>query len=89
MPVVTAASDSAAPEAPAHTVEGSFSYDQDAVTANAEISGCSARRRPRQRVAATYGCETAKAAAITVAGPGASFAATADELAGEEGAAST
>ena len=67
MPVVTAASDSAAPEAPgARTVEGSFSYDQDAVTANAEISGVFCK----------------------AAGPGASFTATADELAGEEGAAS-
>ena len=90
MPVVTAASDSAAPEAPgARTVEGSFSYDQDAVTANAEISGvfCKAAATLCASLP-TYGCETAKAAAITVAGPGASFTATADELAGEEGAAS-
>ena len=79
MPVVTAASDSAAPEAPgARTVEGSFSYDQDAVTANAEISGvfCKAAATLCASLP-TYGCETAKAAAITVA-----------ELAGEEGAAS-
>ena len=87
MPVVTAASDSAAPEAPgARTVEGSFSYDQDAVTANAEISGvfCKAAATLCASLP-TYGCETAKAAAITVAGPGASFTATADELAGEAG----
>lgn len=73
MPVVTAASDSAAPEAPgARTVEGSFSYDQDAVTANAEISGvfCKAAATLCASLP-TYGCETAKAAAITVPGPGA------------------
>ena len=62
---------------------------QDAVTANAEISGvfCKAAATLCASLP-TYGCETAKAAAITVAGPGASFTATADELAGEEGAAS-
>ena len=87
MPVVTAASDSAAPEAPgARTVEGSFSYDQDAVAANADISGvfCKAAATLCASLP-TYGCEAAKAAAITVAGPGASFTATVDELAGEEG----
>ncbi|MFR5828726.1 MAG: hypothetical protein ACLUE1_06560 [Adlercreutzia equolifaciens] len=78
MPVVTAASDSAAPEAPgARTVEGSFSYDQDAVTANAEISGvfCKAAATLCASLP-TYGCEAAKAAAVTVAGPNASFTAT-------------
>ena len=66
MPVVTAASDSAAPEAPgARTVEGSFSYDQDAVTANADISGvfCKAAATLCASLP-TYGCEAAKAAAF-------------------------
>ena len=90
MPVVTAASDSAAPEAPgARTVEGSFSYDQDAVSSNAEISGvfCKAAATLCASLP-TYGCEAVKAAAVTVAGPNASFTATVDELAGEEEATS-
>ena len=81
MPVVTAASDSAAPDAPgARTVEGSFSYDQDAVSSNAEISGVFCK------AAATL-CASLPTY-VTVAGPNASFTATVDELAGEEGAAS-
>ena len=69
-----AAADVADTEAPARAVEGTFSYTQDAVSSNAEISGVF--------------CKAAKAAAVTVAGPNASFTATVDELAGEEEATS-
>ena len=90
MPVVTAASDSGAPtEAPARAVEGTFSYTQDALSSNAEISGvfCKAAATLCASLP-TYGCEAVKAAAVTVAGPNASFTATVDELAGEEEATS-
>ena len=76
-------------EAPARAVEGTFSYTQDAVSSNAEIGGvfCKAAATLCASLP-TYGCEAVKAAAVTVAGPNASFTATVDELAGEEGAAS-
>ena len=76
-------------EAPARAVEGTFSYTQDAVSSNAEISGvfCKAAATLCASLP-TYGCEAVKAAAVTVAGPNASFTATVDELAGEEEATS-
>ena len=76
-------------EAPARAVEGTFSYTQDAVSSNAEISGvfCKAAATLCSSLP-TYGCEAVKAAAVTVAGPNASFTATVDELAGEEEATS-
>ena len=69
--------------------EGTFSYTQDAVSSNAEISGvfCKAAATLCASLP-TYGCEAVKAAAVTVAGPNASFTATVDELAGEEEATS-
>ena len=70
-----AAADAADAEAPARAVEGTFSYTQDAVSSNAEISGVFCKA-------------AATAAAVTVAGPNASFTATVDELAGEEEATS-
>ena len=84
-----AAADAADAEAPARAVEGTFSYTQDAVSSNAEISGVF--RKAAATLCAslpTYGCEAVKAAAVTVAGPNASFTATVDELAGEEEATS-
>ena len=56
---------------------------------NAEISGvfCKAAATLCASLP-TYGCEAVKAAAVTVAGPNASFTATVDELAGEEEATS-
>ena len=80
-----AAADAADTEAPARAVEGTFSYTQDALSSNAEISGvfCKAAATLCASLP-TYGCETAKAAA----GPNASFTATVDELAGEEEATS-
>lgn len=76
-------------EAPARAVEGTFSYTQDALSSNAEISGvfCKAAATLCASLP-TYGCEAVKAAAVTVAGPNASFTATVDELAGEEEATS-
>ena len=76
-------------EAPARAVEGTFSYTQDAVSSNAEISGvfCKAAATLCASLP-TYGCEAVKAAAVTVAGPNASFTTTVDELAGEEEATS-
>ncbi|WP_302808125.1 hypothetical protein [uncultured Adlercreutzia sp.] len=76
-------------EAPARAVEGTFSYTQDAVSSNAEIGGvfCKAAATLCASLP-TYGCEAVKAAAVTVAGPNASFTATVDELAGEEEATS-
>ena len=70
-------------------MEGTFSYTQDAVSSNAEISGvfCKAAATLCASLP-TYGCEAVKAAAVTVAGPNASFTATVDELAGEEEATS-
>ena len=84
-----AAADVADTEAPARAVEGTFSYTQDAVSSNAEISGvfCKAAATLCASLP-TYGCEAVKAAAVTVAGPNASFTATVDELAGEEEATS-
>ena len=84
-----AAADAADAEAPARAVEGTFSYTQDAVSSNAEISGvfCKAAATLCASLP-TYGCEAVKAAAVTVAGPNASFTATVDELAGEEEATS-
>ena len=84
-----AAADAADTEAPARAVEGTFSYTQDAVSSNAEISGvfCKAAATLCASLP-TYGCEAVKAAAVTVAGPNASFTATVDELAGEEEATS-
>ena len=81
-----AAADAADTEAPARAVEGTFSYTQDAVSSNAEISGvfCKAAATLCASLP-TYGCE---AAAVTVAGPNASFTTTVDELAGEEEATS-
>ena len=79
-----AAADVADTEAPAHAVEGTFSYTQDAVSSNAEISGvfCKAAATLCASLP-TYGCES-----VTVAGPNASFTATVDELADEEEATS-
>ena len=79
-----AAADVADTEAPARAVEGTFSYTQDAVSSNAEISGvfCKAAATLCASLP-TYGCE-----AVTVAGPNASFTATVDELADEEEATS-
>lgn len=59
------------------------------MSSNAEISGvfCKAAATLCASLP-TYGCEAVKAAAVTVAGPGASFTATVDELAGEEEATS-
>lgn len=70
-------------------MEGTFSYTQDALSSNAEISGvfCKAAATLCASLP-TYGCEAVKAAAVTVAGPNASFTATVDELAGEEEATS-
>ena len=84
-----AAADAADTEAPARAVEGTFSYTQDAVSSNAEIGGvfCKAAATLCASLP-TYGCEAVKAAAVTVAGPNASFTATVDELAGEEEATS-
>ena len=84
-----AAADAADTEAPARAVEGTFSYTQDALSSNAEISGvfCKAAATLCASLP-TYGCEAVKAAAVTVAGPNASFTATVDELAGEEEATS-
>lgn len=84
-----AAADVADTEAPARAVEGTFSYTQDAVSSNAEISGvfCKAAATLCASLP-TYGCEAVKAAAVTVAGPNASFTATVDELADEEEATS-
>ena len=65
-----AAADAADTEAPARAVEGTFSYTQDAVSSNAEISGVF--RKAAATLCAslpTYGCEAVKAAAVTVAGP--------------------
>ena len=61
----------------------------DAVSSNAEISGvfCKAAATLCASLP-TYGCEAVKAAAVTVAGPNASFTTTVDELAGEEEATS-
>ena len=86
---IEAAADVADTEAPARAVEGTFSYTQDAVSSNAEISGvfCKAAATLCASLP-TYGCEAVKAAAVTVAGPNASFTATVDELAGEEEATS-
>lgn len=63
-------------------MEGTFSYTQDALSSNAEISGvfCKAAATLCASLP-TYGCEAVKAAAVTVAGPNASFTATVDELA--------
>lgn len=65
-----AAADVADTEAPARAVEGTFSYTQDAVSSNAEISGvfCKAAATLCASLP-TYGCEAVKAAAVTVAGP--------------------
>lgn len=84
-----AAADVADTEAPARAVEGTFSYTQDALSSNAEISGvfCKAAATLCASLP-TYSCEAVKAAAVTVAGPNASFTATVDELAGEEEATS-
>lgn len=84
-----AAADVADTEAPARAVEGTFSYTQDALSSNAEISGvfCKAAATLCASLP-TYGCEAVKAAAVTVAGPNASFTTTVDELAGEEEATS-
>ena len=59
------------------------------VSSNAEISGvfCKAAATLCASLP-TYGCEAVKAAAVTVAGPNASFTTTVDELAGEEEATS-
>ena len=79
-----AAADAADTEAPARAVEGTFSYTQDAVSSNAEISDvfCKAAATLCASLP-TYGCEAVKAAA-----PNASFTTTVDELAGEEEATS-
>ena len=63
-----AAADAADTEAPARAVEGTFSYTQDAVSSNAEISGvfCKAAATLCASLP-TYGCEAVKAAAVTVA----------------------
>lgn len=84
-----AAADAADAEAPARAVEGTFSYTQEAVSSSAEISGvfCKAAATLCASLP-TYGCEAVKTAAVTVAGPNASFTATVDELAGEEEATS-
>ena len=81
-----AAADAADTEAPARAV----SYTQDAVSSNAEISGvfCKAAATLCASLP-TYGCEAVKAAAVTVAGPNASFTTTVDELAGVDEASSS
>ncbi len=71
------------------TVEGTFSYSQDAVTSNAEIGSVFSKAAATLCASLpTYSCEAMKAATITVAGPAASFEATVDDMAGDDEATS-